>query len=64
MNYDIGDWIRIKYMEGEPHYKGREGQITIVDGIGKLHGTWGGLAVEPGVDEFEILKKSDFARII
>ena len=64
MSYDVGDWIRITYMEGEPNYWGREGQITRIDSMGQLHGTWGGLAVIPGEDEAEILKKSDFAKII
>lgn len=33
----------------------KTGTVTHVDGAGQLWGTWGGLAVIPGVDEFEIL---------
>ncbi len=36
-------------------YTGKSGIITSIDDAGQLHGTWGGLAVIPGVDEFEIL---------
>ena len=33
-------------------YKGKEGRVTMIDSIGQLHGTWGGLAVIPDEDEF------------
>lgn len=36
-------------------YNGKTGTITHIDSIGQLHGTWGGLAVIPGEDEFELL---------
>ncbi len=36
-------------------YAGKSGIITSIDDAGQLHGTWGGLAVIPEVDEFEIL---------
>ena len=52
----IGDTIKIIYMEGEPQYTGRTGQVTHIDDIGQLHGTWGGCALIPGTDEFEIIK--------
>lgn len=51
----VGRRIRIKYMAGEPSYSGREGKIEMVDDIGQLHGTWGGLAVMPGEDKFVFL---------
>jgi len=54
----IGDRIRIVNMKGEEHYKGLEGVIEFIDGINQLHGTWGGLAVIPGEDEFEIIQKA------
>lgn len=52
----VGDKIRILRMAGEPQYSGRVGVITHIDDIGQLHGTWGGLAVIEGEDEFEVLK--------
>ena len=55
----IGRKIRIKYMVGEPSYTGREGVIKVVDDIGQLHGTWGGLAVMPGEDSFIFLDKGE-----
>ena len=55
----VGDKIRIIHLAGEDNrYDGREGVITYIDGIGQLHGTWGGLAVIPTEDDFEILQRS------
>lgn len=52
----IGDKIRIVHLQGEDgRYEGREGVVEHIDGIGQLHGTWGGLAVVPDFDEYEIL---------
>lgn len=52
----IGDRIRILFMEGEPQYEGREGIIKSIDSLGQLHGTFGGLAVIPEKDAFEIIQ--------
>ena len=51
----IGDTIRIIYMKGEPEYCGRIGVIELIDSMGQLHGTWGGCAVIPHEDEFEVI---------
>lgn len=51
----IGKTIKIILMQGEPNYTGRIGIVENVDGMGQLHGTWGGLAVQPENDEFEVL---------
>ena len=56
MYAEIGDKIRIIYMKGEPNYTGKEGVIKTIDSFGQFHGTWGGLAVIPDMDEFEILE--------
>ena len=42
-------------MEGESPYNGREGVVTSIDDIGQLHGTWGGCAIIPDIDSFEIV---------
>lgn len=55
----VGDTIRIINMEGEPQYSGREGVVEHIDGLGDLQGTWGGLAVVPEADEYEIIKKGE-----
>lgn len=52
----VGDKIRIIHLAGEDtRYDGKEGVITHIDSIGQLHGNWGGLAVIPEEDEFEIV---------
>lgn len=51
----VGDTIRILEMKGEPQYSGKMGVVDLVDDMGQLHGTWGGLAVQPENDTYEIL---------
>lgn len=55
----VGDRIRIIYMAGEPQYTGKEGIVRSIDDMGQLHGSWGGLAVIPGDDDFEVIPKED-----
>ena len=57
----IGDTIRIIRMNDDGGkdlqarmYNGRSGVVEHIDSIGQLHGTWGRLAVIPGVDDFEV----------
>ena len=58
----IGDTIRIIRMNDDGGkdlqarmYNGRAGVVEHIDSIGQMHGTWGGLAVSRGVDDFEVL---------
>ena len=53
-----GDYIRIIDMEGEPQYAGREGYVTHVDDAWQIHGTWGGWAIVPDKDRFEVIEKN------
>lgn len=54
--YKVGQKVRIIHLEGEDaRYDGMEGVIEHIDGIGQLHGTWGGLAIIPEADEFTII---------
>ena len=62
----IGDTIRIIRMNDDGGkdlqarmYNGRSGVVEHIDSIGQLHGTWGGLAVIPGVDNYEVLHQID-----
>ena len=58
----VGDKLRIVNMKYNPSIKGdkeaceahkvKEGRVTMIDSIGQMHGTWGGLAVIPDEDEF------------
>lgn len=52
----IGKRIRIIEMQGEPDYAGKEGVAKHIDDIEQVHGTWGGCAIIPIVDKFEILE--------
>lgn len=56
---EVGDTIRINYMKGEPQYSGKEGVIHFIDDFGQLHGSWGGLAIVPDFDEFEIIRRAE-----
>lgn len=58
----VGDKIRIIRMDDcggtdwqATRYNGKEGVINHIDSIGQLFGTWGGLAVNPQCDEFEVI---------
>lgn len=55
----IGDYIRILRMIDEPEYTGRQGYVTSIDDIGQLHGTWGGLAVIPGEDDYVVIEEEN-----
>lgn len=52
----IGDKLKILHMEGEPHYTGKVGTVTHIDSIGQIHGTWGGLAIQPEHDSWEVIE--------
>lgn len=54
----IGDTIRIDYMKDEPHYTGRTGIVRSIDDLGQIFGSWGGLAIVPGVDSYTVLETS------
>ncbi len=61
MGVNVGDTIRITRLD-DPYipkgsYNGAEGVVEYIDDAGQLHGTWGGLAVIPGTDEFINLGK-------
>ena len=53
----VGDKIRILYMSGEPQYTGCEGIVRTIDDMGQIHGTWGGCAIIPGEDSYEIIEE-------
>lgn len=52
-----GTIIRIENMTDirGHEYMGKQGTVEMIDDIGQLHGTWGGLAVVPNEDEFTIM---------
>lgn len=53
----IGDIIHINHLQGEDNsYDGKEGMIKAIDDLGQLHGTWGGVAVIPEADDFDIIE--------
>lgn len=61
----VGDKIRIVQMDdanGTDYQasmmNGKEGVIELIDDNGQLHGTWGGLAVIPGLDMYEVIESA------
>ena len=52
----VGDTLRIVEMKGEPQYAGKIGKVEFIDDIGQIHGSWGGLAIQPENDRYEILE--------
>ena len=57
-NVKIGDRLRVIEMKDEPQYSGREGVVKYIDDAGQIHGTWGGCALIPGLDEYVIVKEA------
>lgn len=55
----VGDTIRIINMQGEPYYTGKTGKVLFIDGIGQIHGTWGGCALIPLVDQYEVIAENE-----
>ena len=51
----VGKTIKIINMAGEPQYTGKVGVVKSVDDFGQLHGSWGGLAIQPENDTFEVV---------
>lgn len=60
MKYEVGMKVFIIHIVDDiQDYYGRVGVITHIDDIGQLHGTWGGLALIPSIDNFIILEDED-----
>lgn len=57
--YEIGDFVSIFEMVGEPQYTGATGVITHIDDAGQIHGTWGGCALIPEKDNFSVLHSNN-----
>lgn len=52
----VGSLVKIISMKGEPQYSGKVGIVRHIDDIGQLHGSWGGCAIQPENDEFEVIE--------
>ena len=57
MDVKVGDKIRILYMQGEPQYAYKEGYVRLIDDAGQIHGSWGGCAIVPEFDQYEIIEQ-------
>ena len=56
MEVKIGDRLRIYQLKGgDRTYDVPEGVVEHIGGTGALHGTWGGLAVIPDEDDYQII---------
>lgn len=58
-NVKKGDKIRVLYMSGEPNYNGKIGIVEHIDDANQIHGTWGGCAIIPTLDKFEIINEEE-----
>jgi len=57
----VGDTIRITKLD-DPYdhsYVGREGVVEFIDSMSQIHGSWGGLAIIPGEDDFIVIRRAD-----
>ena len=57
---EVDDVIVVVYLHDDPfmkEYIGRKGRIEYIDDMGQLHGAWGGLAVNPEVDNYIIIEE-------
>ena len=59
MNALKGKQVKIIEMVGEPSYTGKTGVVSHIDDLGQIHGTWGGLALIPNIDTYEIVEDED-----
>lgn len=50
----VGNYIKIRCMKDEPLYDGKIGKVNYIDDSGQIHGTWGGCALIPEEDSFEV----------
>ena len=53
-NYLLNHNLIIDNMDNEYQYKNKEGKIEKIDDMNQLHGSWGGLAIIPEIDEVTI----------
>ena len=58
ISVNIGDKIKINYMKGEPQYTDAEGIVRYIDDIGNIHGSWGGCAIVPDMDKYEVIERA------
>ena len=56
----VGTLIKIISMKDEPSYNGKIGRVLFVDDVGQMHGTWGGCALIPSIDSYEIVEDIDY----
>ena len=55
MKVKVGDKLRIIMMQDEPQYTGKEGIVQYIDDAGQIHGSWGGCALIPDEDSWELI---------
>ena len=48
---------QIIHIDEEPFFSGKVGIVDHIDDIVQIHGSWGGRAVVPGVDIFELMEE-------
>ena len=51
----IGKKVRVNILDDWNPILNKTGIVEYVDDMGQLHGTWGGLAVIPDIDDIELV---------
>ena len=56
MKVAAGSKLKLAASVKSSDYTNREGVVIHIDDAGQIHGTWGGCAIIPKVDIYQILK--------
>ena len=51
----VGKKVRVNILDDWNPILNKTGVVEYVDDVGQLHGTWGGLAVIPNIDDIELV---------
>lgn len=51
----LGKTVRVNILDDWNPILNKTGIVEYVDDMGQLHGTWGGLAVIPDIDDIELV---------
>lgn len=66
---EVGDYLTIlcvdngdSSIDDNARYRNKSGFVTHIDSTGQIFGTWGGIALIPGNDTFEVRNKGVYSK--